>query len=225
MKFKSRIVSFGGFTLLELIIAVTVFSVVILAVYLSFGVGIRAWRKAEGSYKLRQQARQAFDSIGRELRSAVNFTPIQFEGGRDWIRFASPAAARDSRDICQGIFEIEYFLEGDKDADKAADASTKSLYRICRTYKEFLREDSEIKKETAKSLLVSGLSDLKLRYAYKKDENIVWLESWEKENKCAPFGVELSLTFPSPREDEKLIFSEVILAPTGALKEKEALTP
>ncbi|MFH0771647.1 MAG: prepilin-type N-terminal cleavage/methylation domain-containing protein [Candidatus Omnitrophota bacterium] len=223
MKFNA---SFGGFTLIELIIAVTVFSVVILTVYLSFGVGIRAWREAEGSYKLRQQARQSLDIIGRELRNAVNFAPIQFEGGKDWIRFASSPVARDSDSVCGGVFEMEYFIEEDSGADKSAGAAEKSLYRICRTYKESLQEDSELKKDAAKSLLISGLSGFKLRYARREDENIIWVDNWEKDNKCIPFGVELSLIFASSRADETpIVFSEIILMPTGVLKEIEALAP
>jgi len=193
---------YQGFTLLELLIAVTIFSIVSIAIYSSFSVGIRAWRKAEESYKVRQEARHALEDIGYELRTAVNFTPVPFEGSSDCVSFSR--VLKSSNKYSEGIFKITYTF----------DAQAKSLYYILQTYEETVKEE-----EGTKSILTSGISGFQLKYAYLDGDEVIWMDDWQSDEVDIPFGVKVSLFYPSQNEGQDIEFSETILIPTGVLKE------
>ncbi|MCX7765412.1 MAG: prepilin-type N-terminal cleavage/methylation domain-containing protein [Candidatus Sumerlaeia bacterium] len=59
----------NGFTLLETIIAVLIFSVVISSIYMSFRIGTRAYKASDEKNVLLQEARFAFQSLERDLQS------------------------------------------------------------------------------------------------------------------------------------------------------------
>ena len=196
--------SLRGFTLLELLIAVTIFSIVAVAIYASFNVGIHAWRKAENSYKIRQEARHILDSIGRDLKNAVNFTPMPFEGSSNYVSFSRALKILKPEDeYLEGIFKTTYTF----------DAGSKTLYYILQTYQESASGESP-----TKSLLTSGILDFRLKYAYRNGEEVTWKDNWAKEDKGIPFGVKLSLSYPPQAEGEVVLYSETILIPTGTLR-------
>lgn len=221
-KHRKSILNIIGFTLLELIIAITIFSISAIAIYTSFNVGIHAWRKADDSYKLRQQARHAFNAIARDLRSSLSFTlkgpddllMDSFEGSLNKVSFWRSVRAQDSKS--KVISKITYIVEEDKKADLNNEKGTKSLYRILQSYEEFIGGEEGIK-----SLLVAGVSDLKIEYAYLANEKIEWGEEWKKQGSKIPFEVRVSLSFPSLNEDEVVEFSEKIIIQTGSLVEKK----
>lgn len=205
MEPKSKTKDHRGFTLLELLIAVTIFSIAAVAIYSSFNVGIRAWRKAEDSYKIRQEARHALDRIGRELRNAVNFTPMPFDGSSNYVSFSRALKISDSKGgYSEGILKITYTF----------DANAKAVYYILQTYQESAKDESG-----TKSLLTSGISDFKLKYAYRQGDEIIWEDNWKKEEKLIPFGMKVSLSYPLQEEAQTVEFSETVLIPTGVLKE------
>ncbi|KPK39576.1 MAG: hypothetical protein AMJ78_08300 [Omnitrophica WOR_2 bacterium SM23_29] len=194
-----------GFTLLELLIAVTIFSIVAVAIYSSFNVGIRAWRKAENSYKIRQEARHVLNTIGRELRCAINSTVMPFEGSSNYVSFCRAMKVSNPQGgYSEGIFKITYTF----------DAEDKVVYYVLQTYEETAKEESG-----TKSLLASGVSDFKLQYAYLDVDKIVWMDNWEKEELNIPLGVKVSLYYPSQNEGQVAEYSETIFIPTGILKE------
>lgn len=210
---RLKIKGYWGFTLLELLIAVTIFSIAAVAIYTSFNVGIRAWRKAENSYKIKQEARYAFNTIARELRNAISFTvedsegPLanSFDGSSNEVSFWKALKITSPKDgYSEGIYKITYSF----------DEEAKTLYYILRTYKESLTEE-----DGNKSLLTSGVSDFKLEYAYKDGEEIVWDGRWKEQGADIPFGVKVHLTYLSQSEGEVVEFSETIFIPTGTLKD------
>ncbi len=197
--------SYRGFTLLELLIAITIFSIVAIAIYSSFNVGIHAWRKAENSYKVRQEARHALNTIGRELRCAINFAPIAFEGTSNSVSFCRT-----------GTFKITYAIvkEEKEEKQKGKEVETYSLYRILQTYQESVKGE-----KGTESLLASGVLDFKLQYAYLDLDKVVWKDEWKKEELNIPLGVKASLFYPSQGEGQVAEYSEAIFIPTGILKE------
>lgn len=191
-----------GFTFLELLIAVTIFSIVAVAVYSSFNVGIRAWRKTEESYKVRQETRHALDKLGRDLRCAVNFTRKGPDGSPVASFGGSSAEVSFWRALKGGVFKITYLLD------------KKALYYILQTYKEATGGESG-----SRSLLASGVSDFKLRYAYRDGDKIVWQDDWESKDSDIPTGVKASLFYGADNGGQPVEFADTILIPTGILKD------
>ena len=59
-----------GFTLLEVMLAVTIFSLVISAILMTFRTGMRAYETSTSHMEVMQQARVIFTRLGKDLRSA-----------------------------------------------------------------------------------------------------------------------------------------------------------
>lgn len=205
-----------GFTFLELLIAVAIFSISAVAIYSSFNVGIRAWRKAEDSYKIRQEARQALSVMSRELRSALSFKlkkpdetfEDSFDGSSDEVSFWRALRTADSKEgYPAGIYKVTYKLE-----------ETQSLHRVLRSYRQYVNIEGE---EDSGSVFISGLSGFKLEYAYTKEGVIDWQSTWKDEQEVLPFMVKVTLSFPSQGKAEPVGFTETILIPTGELEPQE----
>ncbi|MBM3251331.1 MAG: prepilin-type N-terminal cleavage/methylation domain-containing protein, partial [Candidatus Omnitrophica bacterium] len=104
--------SLKGFTLIEILIVLTIFSVVALSLYSTFFSGTSVWRRSEDLNRIYQEARWSLDTIANELRNAVildysNIYPdfVVFEGGSDKISFLGITD--------DGIKKISYFLENE----------------------------------------------------------------------------------------------------------------
>jgi general secretion pathway protein J len=61
----------AGFTLLELIVSLTILGVIVTIVYGAMNVGVRAWEKGERDVEGRQRYRIVLDRIGQQLASTV----------------------------------------------------------------------------------------------------------------------------------------------------------
>ena len=107
----------SGFTFIELLVAMLIFSIIAVSVYLSFNVGIRAWRKGEEGYKIRQGARYLLSSISRDMRNAVSSKEIMFSGGADSVSLCKAS---------KGLFKVSYEFNGSENA----------VYKIVQAYKE-----------------------------------------------------------------------------------------
>ncbi len=59
----------AGFTLVELIVASTLLTMVLTGVYTTFSISIRMWRSGESNYETYEDARRAFGILSRELRA------------------------------------------------------------------------------------------------------------------------------------------------------------
>ena len=73
-----------GFTLIEMVVSLTIFSVISLSVYSSFAGGITVWRKAEEFSSVYQTARLVLDSMALELTNTVKVSGTEFEGPGDY---------------------------------------------------------------------------------------------------------------------------------------------
>ena len=60
-----------GFTLMELLVALSIFSVVVLAIYSTFSVGMTARERGEKASDLYQEARMILDRMATEIRNTV----------------------------------------------------------------------------------------------------------------------------------------------------------
>ena len=68
----------AGFTLLELLVAVTIFSIVAVALYSSFYAGIRILRRTQEAIKLHQNLRLVTEELSLDLRNSL-LAPLKEE--------------------------------------------------------------------------------------------------------------------------------------------------
>ena len=106
-----------GFTLLELLISLTIFSMVAVIVYATLGFCSRAVDSGEARSIENQRARAALALISRQLKSAYPLsvqaegeTFVYFFGGPDGVSFVSAAG----RPEAGGLEKVTYFLRTDR---------------------------------------------------------------------------------------------------------------
>lgn len=183
----------AGFTFLELLVGVMIFSMLSVAVYSSFSIGVRAWRKGEEEYRSRQEIRYLVNTLSRELRGAIRSSVIKFSGGNGLVTFCRAS---------NGIYRVTYFY----------DPESRTVYKATRTYSENDKGEAGTISKVA-----SNLSEFSIAFAYKEDGKVVWQGSWDEENDAVPYGVKISFR-PSAGEKQYLL---TVPIPTGTLKENE----
>ncbi len=77
----------AGFTLVELIVASTLMTIVLAGVYMTFSTAVRAWRSGESNYETYEDARRAFGMLTRELHAIPSDALHLVNGSEDWIEF------------------------------------------------------------------------------------------------------------------------------------------
>jgi len=106
-----------GFTLLELLISLTIFSVVSVIVYVTLNFCARAVERGETRSSENQRARAALALVSRQLKSAYPLvlqaegeTFVYFLGEPDGVSFVSAAG----RPEAGGLEKVTYFLREDR---------------------------------------------------------------------------------------------------------------
>ena len=102
-----------GFTFVELIISLTIVTMIVLVVNASLSIGLRAADKGEGRGAENQRARAALALITRQLKSAYPLAlqteggiAVYFSGGRDELNFVATTA----RPEVGGLEKVTYFI-------------------------------------------------------------------------------------------------------------------
>lgn len=113
----------SGFTFLELLVAITIFSLSIAAIYGAFSSGINAYQRGEKDDVLYQEGQKTLSLISQELRSAfvsqdnkdITFSGINEEiDGQEADRLVfftvkNPSFSVPWKDV--GLYQINYFIE------------------------------------------------------------------------------------------------------------------
>jgi general secretion pathway protein J len=181
-----------GFTLVEVLVAVTVTAILLTTVFGIFTSVSRAKERVEGNGAGYHQARVLFDRIGRELRSAylVRTNPnTRFEGGKDdeqhlfleltTTTFTPYGGNRG------GIARVRYELAPDDEAPAAKEPPWVLLRKEGNLF------DPERFDQRPGYRLATGIREMQIRY---QNESGEWFEEWPRSNNRLPQMVELTLT-------------------------------
>lgn len=109
---KKRKKSPKGFTLLEIMVSLSLFTFAILLVGSMYSLSQKSYNKGAAKGELVQNARVSLDRIGRELRQSVNIVTVLPETDSDPLN--PPAAEiffQDGHDISRVTY-LRYYLDG-----------------------------------------------------------------------------------------------------------------
>ncbi|MBN1405254.1 MAG: prepilin-type N-terminal cleavage/methylation domain-containing protein [Candidatus Omnitrophica bacterium] len=197
-----------AFTLIELLIAVTIFSIASSVIYSSFRLGVLSWKRSEDVLKKYQKIRYAVNLLSEDIAGTFIFKDIQFKGDEARIEFPGlvECAAAGAKTVGRISYEFSQ--------------SSGRLLRLKQSYREALNTAS-----TGGEELLSDVIDFKISYCYKlpDSEEPGWLGEWFVEEKI-PAGVKMELVVKdnySP--DGKMIFVKRINIPTGEMLGMEEL--
>ena len=165
-----------AFTLVELMITATIFSVVSIAIYATFNSGMSVWRRAKDNNAKQHKFMLRAEKLSRELRQTFIFKDIAFKAKNNEIQFPSVIDA----DICR----ITYFF----------DENQKMLLRGSDKLADIIAAMEENKQVETK--LFSYLSDVNsVNFSYLvfdlQKNAYVWKEDWQQTT--LPIAVKLSI--------------------------------
>lgn len=219
-----------GFTLLELLVSLTILVIVVLTVYVSFRLGLKTYRRQEKNSYINQNMRQAWRMISRDLRCAfvsdskdIRFIGEQnFDGKNDKVNFVTYLPEIYGRE--GGLAEVSYYVDNDPNTD------CEGLIRENRGFPYSLASSQQEGQEgeeiinTAKIQEIAPLvRSFKLQYFDSKS----WQDTWGKgggiEDLSAtlPVSVKISITLLDEETNEEKSFETVapvyssMLAKTG----------
>jgi hypothetical protein len=157
----------SAFTFVELIISSLIIFAVGLVVYSAFSGGISVWKRSERFRVYEGSFRMGLESMARELRNAVNYSEIPFNGNEDSVFFASliEDLSSESDKPVYSLGRTGYFVN-DKDI-------------ICRQQQSygqvFQGPDTGIVKE-----LIANVKELRFTYfgLDKESKTYKWFDVW-----------------------------------------------
>lgn len=197
-----------GFTLVELLIASSIFLIIMMTIYSSFHAGIFGYKNIEGAVDVHQSARQFLERINLDIRNSFVFSEKQakFFGNKEGINFLTIVDTYDGDRIIENYAFVAYQIEGDK------------LTRQCRRGKESLNDNSTIQFEE----MALNAAALAFSYGYSVNgqEAIKWKDTWgaadgsPEEQRILPIAVKIKLAV---KNNVEYNFERTIFLPQGAM--------
>jgi prepilin-type N-terminal cleavage/methylation domain-containing protein len=167
----------NGFTLIEMLITVAIFSVVSVAVYSTFSSGLSVWQRAQKTGIAENRDLLRIEKLGRELSGAFAFKDINFIGAKDNLQLPGI--------VDSDIARITYSF----------DAGKKILFRSVMRLADILAAKGESKElKSNVSAYLSGVDKLNFSYFYFdiQKNNYAWRDDWGLPS--LPLAVKLDIT-------------------------------
>jgi general secretion pathway protein J len=226
-----------GFTLIEVMVAMTVTGIIVLLIFGVFRLGLSAWEKGESAQKDQQKARMISQLLSRQVKSAFPYRIktekaeedfLVFEGKPRGLKFVSalPLKSRYAQGLVYAVYEFE---EGGDAGGRVI------LYEERALNKNFV--DEPPRKEDG-VVLWENVSEI--RFEYYRGENpektreAAWVEEWNsREEKQLPEAVRITVTErhapQAPRVIETSLpaheFEPVKIGPTRSMVVPTAVRP
>ena len=185
-----------GFTLLEILIAMTILSLIAVIIGASLRLGIRAWERGEADIEGSQNIRFFVERLSQQIKSAYPYQmqidgekAIAFQGKSDSIFFVASSV----RDNEGGLKWFSYFVK---------DGSL--------TVQEGILPDKKVMEKISENGEVLDLNISGLKFEYFSSEKKEWKQSWDSKTEL-PGAVKIEagrmppivVSVPSGMKDEK----------------------
>jgi len=175
----------SGFTLLELVVTLTLLGFVLVMVLGLLRLGSTSWERGEAKADHYQKQRIVLNLLSQQVKSSFPYkikaqkaggNYIAFLGARDSLRFVSTFSITAKRP--EGLVFVIYRVEEGKDTEKLLKVFEKRVLN-----KDFMEETPEDEKFLT---LLGDLSEFGFEYfqeAEEEEEVGEWAESWDGKDK------------------------------------------
>lgn len=200
-KSKGVALRLAAFTLVEMIIALSLFAVIAIAAYGSFRSGFVAYQRIEAKLGKDHELQMLLWQINQDLRGALYYAPIPFEGRSDALRFPARLVRYEDRTPREDVYQVTYEFR-----DRELRRSEKKLR------KRFRDSGDEDKEKLLR------FESWKFQFAYQdKSGDVVWKNEWsDKPYLGLPKGIRLVFQGEAAGRQEMNV---PILIPQGILAE------
>ena len=179
-----------GFTLLELLISMTILSLITLLVFGAFRVGIRAWERGERDIDAHQRERIVLDLITRQIASipvdtVQGLEAFAMKGDQKSLAFVSDIHLVPANTF--GMVYVIYRVEEGEDDGEILSLSERNVVLMV--------EDPDMDSD---ELFTELIGSTEIAFAYLKrsegEEAPEWQETWDPESETGfPLAVRVTL--------------------------------
>ena len=206
----------AAFTVIELLIALSIFSVIAITLYSTFFAGISTWKRSGDNTGIYQNIRVTFDDIARDLKNMIYFTKDD-----------------ESAYIFSGTSEQVIFMtleEGISEKTEPQRELVRIAYSFDNAKGDIVREIAGISlgfdtRKAEKEILLKNVEDFKVEYCYfsgDEDDPYLWQEEWSDEEVKTPRGVKITASLKGGKgSKETSKITRIVFISTGVLGEKE----
>lgn len=191
----------SGFTFIEIIVSITIFTVIIVSVYSVFYMGIKTWRRNQEERSL-QKIRMAFLKIEKELKRTFFFSAVPFKGTPKEVLF--PLSVSDLDSDTEKLYVVTYAINRDEHL---------GLEGLQRKESVFSEDPGDF--EEKKKNLLSLMEEIRFEYASTSGDSsktLAWQDEWDSAAEDSlPSGVRISLEVDTPQE----VYNKVVLLEQG----------
>lgn len=190
-----------GMTLMEVLIVISLISMISVAIYGALSNGINVWEKSN-QLVVEEDVAIFFDKIAVDLHNAFLYSKIQFEGNE--FRFSFPTVVYTQADSMSGISQDKYVYQIGE-VEYYFNLLDKNIYRRQANYSQALSEQFG-----PPQLLVNSVERLNFRYFYITDEGELLTDSVFE---VLPAGIEIEVEFMDSEQNK--IMRKIIDVPVG----------
>jgi len=204
-----NIINKKSFTLIELLIAVTIIALVVLSLYSAFSTGILAYKKMDSAFENFQEARIILNRLQADLKNSFAYSEESsfFKGTMSTLDFFNVSQIYDKDKQYNDVCRIKYELDGS------------SLKRTAYCGLTALTEDENVKPQD----FSSNIKNIDFEYAYineGEEKSILWQNAWPQKDEQAkqlPLAVRVKLLLISreAKQQKLLEFTKIIALAQG----------
>jgi type II secretion system protein J len=198
-----------GLTFVELLVAISIFCVIVASLYSTLRVGLSAYRKGEQLLERNQKARLCLDSLALDLRNAYSFSDKEskFIFQDDLLSFYTlkklhAAGVKNNLNICK----VEYWFEEG------------NLFRKIYPGKSAFSDSAKDKAD----IILDNVVKLKIEFAYKTEaeDKLIWKDEW-KQTDSLPMLVRIELELNAPNSNQAIELTKFVNLALGQLVEEK----
>ena len=196
-----------GFTLVEVIITMTILGLILLIIFGAFRLGLSAWERGESIKEEFQKERIISQLISQQVKSMVPYkiktqkaegNYLAFEGKAHSLKFVSALSMKAKKP--EGFVYVIYDFK-----KEGREGGRLILYEQRVLNKDFFEERP---KEELEISLLEGISDVFFEYYREENKDKNWTEGWveernAKEEKELPKALRIKITYPAYQQAGK----------------------
>jgi len=197
----------SGFTLIEVIVTLTILGFIVFMVSGTFRLGLSSWEKGDAIKEDYQKIRMISQLVSRQMKSLVPYkiktekaegNYLAFDGKAHSLRFVSALPIKAKRP--EGFVYVVYQFK-----DEGEKKGRLVLYEQRALNKDFFEDDL---KEDSAVTLFGGVSQVRFEYYREADKEKSrmeeWVEEWNaKEEKELPKALRMTVTYWNEKGKEE----------------------
>lgn len=182
---SSIVYRLSGFTFLETLIVVALFSVISVSLFQTFSMGLKVWKLASSPNFADRKAILGMERLTQDLRRVRSYSGINFSGESDACHFAEVFNDR--------IYNVTYRFDSEQGC----------VWRRAVS----LQEELEEKESPERQVMTSVKEFLLTYYGFDvQEKNFSFIESWNESAVHLPYAVKVSVALEEGRNLSRVVW-------------------